>query len=131
MRFGAVCCRPWGCAGAGAHLEKTGFRVESVANFACRPFSRGGDKTGSFNKKPCQKQLESAMETEGRRSTKQRAKMSEHGAKLARKTVQNCSEEPLGRQVGPRRVPKVAREALETLEKASGRLGKRVGAPQG
>ena len=47
--------------------------------------------------------------------------------KIAPKSSQNRSEEALGHQVGPKRVPKVTWEALETLWKASGRLGTRVG----
>ena len=48
---------------------------------------------------------------------------------IAPKSSQNRSEEALGDQVGPKRVPKVTWEALETLWKASGRPGKRVGRP--
>ena len=38
--FLAFCCLPCACAGASAHLEKTGFRSESVSNLAFRPFAR-------------------------------------------------------------------------------------------
>ena len=38
-----------GAAGAGAHLEKTGFRVEGVALFACRPFPRGSEESKACN----------------------------------------------------------------------------------
>ena len=50
--------------------------------------------------------------------------------KIAPKSSQNRSEEALGHQVGPKRVPKVPWEALETLWKASGRLGKRFERPK-
>ena len=49
--------------------------------------------------------------------------------KIAPTSSQNRSEEALGHQVGPKRVPKVTWEALETLWKASGRPGTRVGRP--
>jgi len=48
---------------------------------------------------------------------------------IAPKSSQNRSEEALGHQVGPESLPKVTWEALETLWKASGRPGKRVGRP--
>ena len=48
---------------------------------------------------------------------------------IATKSSQNRSEEALGHQFGPKRVPNVTWEALETLWKASGRPGKRVGRP--
>ena len=37
-----------GGAGARAHLEKTAFRVEGVAFFACRPFPRARQKIRNF-----------------------------------------------------------------------------------
>ena len=49
--------------------------------------------------------------------------------RIVPKSSQHRSEEALGHQVGPKRVPKVTREALETLWMASGRPGKRVGRP--
>ena len=44
VAFYVVFLRLAGGAGARAHLEKTGFRMESVAIFACRPFARGAKK---------------------------------------------------------------------------------------
>ena len=44
VAFYVVSLRLAGGAGARAHLEKTGFRMEGVAFFACRPFARGAKK---------------------------------------------------------------------------------------
>ena len=56
----AFCCLPCACAGAGAHLEKTGFRSEGVSIFALRRLSRAAKNIENRIKKQLQKQLENA-----------------------------------------------------------------------
>ena len=50
MLFWAVCCRPWGCGGAGAHLEKQVFawRVCRISVFGV--FRAGPEKTENETK---------------------------------------------------------------------------------
>ena len=46
MPFGVVCCLPYGEPGAGAYLEKTRFRLESVSILAFWPFARATKQNG-------------------------------------------------------------------------------------
>ena len=60
------------CGGASAHLEKTGFRMESIQNFACRPFSRGTENRIHEDslKKPTWKFIEKRMHKHMRKTVK-------------------------------------------------------------
>ena len=74
MSFWAVCCRPWGCAGAGVHHEKTGFRVEGVSNFALRPCSRADRKHRKRDEKQHRKQPHKARKSARKNNHKQQLK---------------------------------------------------------
>ena len=82
MPLWAVCCRPWDCAGASAHLEKTGFRVESVSNFALRPFSRAATKHRKRNEKQHRKQPQKARKSARTNNHNKPSKMIIFGAKI-------------------------------------------------
>jgi hypothetical protein len=85
MISGAVCCRPWGCGGAGAHLEKPGFRMEGVSNFGLRRFSRAARKDRKRDEKQHRKQHQKASQSERKSNRKKQSKMIIFGAKMAPK----------------------------------------------
>ena len=108
MISGAVCCRPWGCGGAGAHLEKPGFRVEGVSNFGLRRFSRAARKDRKRDEEQHRKQHQKASQSERKTNRKKPSKMIIFGAKMAPKIDPGGCRRPLGHQVGRKMVPKVA-----------------------
>ena len=59
-----------GGAGASAHLEKTANGIESVAFFACRPFSRGSEKVKICMKSTIKKHLENRTTKRLRKTSK-------------------------------------------------------------
>ena len=100
-----------GGAGARAHLEKTGFRLEGIAFFACRPLARGAQKRRHDDEKLGNHSLKTHRKRNAKSHAKKHQQMSEHGPKWLPKSLQNPSGEPLGHQVGRRRVPTSARKA--------------------
>jgi len=96
MPFWAVCCRPWGSAGAGAHLEKRGFRVEGVSNFALRPFSRAATKHRKRNEKQHRKQPQKARKSARKNNHNKPSKMIIFGAKMAPKIDPGGLRRPIG-----------------------------------
>ena len=96
MPFWAVCCRPWGCAGAGAHLEKRGFRVEGVSNFALRPFSRAATKHRKRNEKQHRKQPQKARNSARKNNHNKPSTMIIFGAKMAPKIDPGGLRRPIG-----------------------------------
>ena len=82
----AFCCLPCACAGAGAHLEKTGFRSEGVSIFALRRLSRAAKNIENSIKKQLQKQLENAPHNAPIKNLQNLPKCSKNGAKMAPKS---------------------------------------------
>ena len=82
----AFCCLPCACAGASAHLEKTGFRSEGVSIFALRRLSRAAKNIENSIKKQLQKQLENAPHNAPIKNFQNLPKCSKNGAKMAPKS---------------------------------------------
>ena len=100
----AFCCRPCGCAGTGAHLEKTGFRVEWVSNFALRPFSRAANNTENEMKKS----IESSLKTHRKHTQKQPRTASKNVPKWSQHGSQNRPRRPVGGRRRPKKHPRAA-----------------------
>ena len=92
----AFCCLPCGCAGAGAHLEKTGFRVEGVSNFALRPFSRAAKKHRKRDEEEYRKQPQNASKKAHRKNFEKPPNMVQHGANMAPKIDPGGLRRPVG-----------------------------------
>ena len=94
--FRAVCGRPRGCGGAGAHLEKPGFRMEGVSNFGLRCFSRAARKDRKRNEKQHRKQHQQASISDSKSNRKKPSKMIIFGAKMAPKVTPRSLSEAAG-----------------------------------
>ena len=71
MPFFVVCCLPCGAPGAGAYLEKTVFRMESVSIFAFGPCARAAKKHRRRDENKYRKQSKRAANSaRGKEQTK-------------------------------------------------------------
>ena len=94
MPYGVVCCLPCGEPGAGAYLEKTGFRLEGVSIFAFWPFARATKKHGKRDEPHYRKPPKrSAIRARGR-NQKTRSKIIDFGALSSPKSTPGLPKAP-------------------------------------